>query len=255
MSGLNKIFHKTVWFLEHVESHISFCGRSGRSWLPGTNSSGGQCYQEASQAAGGAARTLWMCLSEGSQDHWHAKHSSLRCRAPFKQVFAPCAFFLQGTVILTSPPSVMLQVQLWLPVRFKNSWKSGNRFFFSKSVESLPSIRIYSHPGWLLWKAKSLLVSPFPTLDWNTLFWHFSLWMARAVHDLFQFTSSVIVCKEPAALITAMWSTLSQCFYLYNFLCSFSAVSTSLSPRKLVTGRNVEQSASKPSSLWLCLQS
>lgn len=96
---------------------------------------------------------------------------------------------------------------------------------FSKSAEGLTWNWLYSDPGWLLRKAKSFLVSPFPTLDWTTLFWHFSLCLARLVHDLFQFTSNTIARKEPTALI----NDISQHFYLYNFFHSFSAISTSLS--------------------------
>lgn len=113
MSGLNKVFHESMWFLEHVENPRSSCGRSGRSWSHGTDSLDNQCWHKASQAAGGAGVTLQLevqqCMhfSGLSQDCWHAKHSSL-----FQPSFHVLYFFLQGTVSLTSLSSVTLQAQL-----------------------------------------------------------------------------------------------------------------------------------------------
>lgn len=131
MSALNKIYHKYMWFLEHMENHRSSCGRSGRSWSHGTDCSDNQCWHKASQAAGGAGDTLCMCFSGLSQDCWHDNQSSF-----FPPSFHALYCFLQRTVRLTSLPSVMLQVQLQFLWSLEIPGNLETNFFFSDSVET-----------------------------------------------------------------------------------------------------------------------
>lgn len=221
MSGLNKIFHKSMWLLEHMEKPRSSCGRSGRSWSHGTESLDNQCWHKASQAAGGAGETLCMHFSGLSQDCWHDKHSSL-----FQPSFDVLYFFLQGTVSLTSLPSVMIQVQLKFPSVLEKPrnleifffWFCGDLMNFSLILANLYERQIVT-PG--------QVVSPFPTLDRNIFFWCLSLWLTRSVHGLLQFTGSLIVHKEPAAIISAMWGFLE--IIALKLLHPFPNISTSQS--------------------------
>lgn len=164
-------------------------------------------------------------------------------------------FFLHGNVILTSSPLAVLQVQPWFPLRFRNIWKSGKRFFFfSKGFTMKQTL----FPSWVTSvKGEKSPGLSIPHIGLKHTFLTFVTVVGRSVRDLFQFISSIIVFKEPAAFLSAMWSAVSQCFCLYNFHRSSSALSTSLSLPSMggeqVTGRNVEQLASKPTSLWLCL--
>lgn len=125
MSALNKIYHKYMWFLEHMENHRSSCGRSGRSWSHGTDCWNNQCWHKASQAAGGAGDTLCMCFSGLSQDCWHDNQSSF-----FPPSFHALYCFLQRTVKLTSLPSVMLQVQLQFLWSLEIPGNLETNFFF-----------------------------------------------------------------------------------------------------------------------------
>lgn len=131
MSGLNKIFHKSMWFLEHMENPRSSCGRSGRSWSHGTDSLDNQCWHKASQAAGGAERSC-AYISLGA----HRTADMLSTAVCFNQVFMFCTFFLQGNVSLTSLPYVMLQVQLQFPWGLETPGNLETEFFFSDFVEA-----------------------------------------------------------------------------------------------------------------------